>query len=208
MPRGWRDDPTLFVAIAPDGTVTITCHRQEMGQGVRTSVALVVADELDADWAKVKLVQAHGDEDRFGNQDTDGSRSLRHFFMPLRRAGAAARAMLIEAAAQQWKVPAAEVTAENGTLVHAKSGRKLGYGDVAEAAAKLTPPDRAGIALKDPSAFRYIGKGKIGSSTTATSPPARRSTASTPASRGCSTPSSPGRRSSAASSRPTTPPRR
>jgi isoquinoline 1-oxidoreductase beta subunit len=162
MPRGWRDDPTVFVAIAPDGTVTITCHRQEMGQGVRTSVALVVADELDADWAKVKVVQAHGDEDRFGNQDTDGSRSLRHFFMPLRRAGAAARAMLVEAASRQWKVPAAEVTAENGTLTHAKSGRTLGYGDVAEAAAKLTPPDRAGVALKDPSAFRYIGKGQIG----------------------------------------------
>ena len=79
---------------APDGTVTVTCHRQEMGQGVRTSVAMVVADELDADWSKVRVAQAPGDEARFGNQDTDGSRSLRHFFMPMRRAGAAARAML------------------------------------------------------------------------------------------------------------------
>ena len=94
MPQGWRDDPRIFVAIAPDGTVTVTCHRQEMGQGVRTSVAMVVADELDADWSKVRVAQAPGDEARYGNQDTDGSRSLRHFFMPLRRAGAAARTML------------------------------------------------------------------------------------------------------------------
>ncbi|MCZ4242364.1 molybdopterin-dependent oxidoreductase, partial [Alteromonas macleodii] len=82
-------------------------------QGVRTSVAFVIADELEADWAKVKVVQAHGDEERFGNQDTDGSRSLRHLFLPLRRAGAAARTMLVAAAAKQWNVPAAEVTAEN-----------------------------------------------------------------------------------------------
>ena len=94
MPQGWRDDPRIFVAIAPDGTVTVTCHRQEMGQGVRTSVAMVVADELDADWSKVRVAQAPGDEARYGNQDTDGSRSLRHFFMPMRRAGAAARTML------------------------------------------------------------------------------------------------------------------
>ncbi|GJD52457.1 Membrane-bound aldehyde dehydrogenase [pyrroloquinoline-quinone] [Methylobacterium crusticola] len=162
MPHGWRDDPTLFVAIAPDGTVTVTCTRSEMGQGVRTSIAFVVADELDADWAKVKVAQAHGDEARFGNQDTDGSRSLRHFFMPMRRVGAAARAMLVEAAAKQWGVPAAEVTAENHVLTHAKSGRKAGYGDVAAAAAAVPVPDRAKVALKDPSAFRYIGKGRIG----------------------------------------------
>ncbi|SFU93697.1 isoquinoline 1-oxidoreductase, beta subunit [Methylobacterium sp. 174MFSha1.1] len=162
MPHGWRDDPTLFVAIAPDGTVTVTCTRSEMGQGVRTSVAFVVADELEADWAKVKVAQAHGDEERFGNQDTDGSRSLRHFFMPLRRAGAAARTMLVEAAAKQWGVPAGEVTAENHTLVHAKSGRRIGFGDVAQAAASVPVPDRASVKLKDPSAFRYIGKGRVG----------------------------------------------
>ena len=99
MPNGWRDDPRIFVAIGEDGTVTVTCHRPEMGQGVRTSVAMVVADELEADWSKVRVAQAPGDEARYGNQDTDGSRSLRHFFMPMRRAGAAARAMLEEAAA-------------------------------------------------------------------------------------------------------------
>ncbi|MFE1602148.1 xanthine dehydrogenase family protein molybdopterin-binding subunit [Methylobacterium sp. ID0610] len=162
MPHGWRDDPHLFVAIAPDGTVTVTCHRSEMGQGVRTSVALVVADELDADWAKVKVAQAQGDETKFGNQDTDGSRSLRHFFMPLRRAGAAARQMLIEAAARQWGVPAAEVTAENHVLRHARSGKQAGYGELAAAAAQLPVPTGDAVRLKDAAAFRYIGKGKTG----------------------------------------------
>ncbi len=144
MPHGWRDDPTLFVAIAPDGTVTVTCIRSEMGQGVRTSVAFVVADELDADWAKVKVAQAHGDEERFGNQDTDGSRSLRHFFMPLRRAGAAARAMLVAAAAKQWNVPAAEVTTENHALVHAKSGR----GSASARSRRPRPPCRCPTARR------------------------------------------------------------
>ena len=91
MPNGLRDDPKVFVAIGEDGTVTVICHRSEMGQGVRTSIALVVADELEADWAKVRVAQAQGDEPRYGNQDTDGSRSLRHLFLPMRRIGAAAR---------------------------------------------------------------------------------------------------------------------
>jgi isoquinoline 1-oxidoreductase beta subunit len=162
MPNGWRDDPRIFVAIAEDGTVTVTCHRSEMGQGVRTSIALVIADELEADWAKVKVAQAYGDEPRFGNQDTDGSRSLRHFFMPMRRAGAAARQMLVEAAARQWGVPSAEVQAANHTVTHTRSGRSMGYGALARAAAEIPVPPRESLRLKDPSAFRYIGKGEIG----------------------------------------------
>ena len=75
MPNGWVDDPLVFVAIAPDGVVSITCHRSEMGQGVRTGMPMIVADELEADWKRVRVVQAPGDEKRFGNQDTDGSRS-------------------------------------------------------------------------------------------------------------------------------------
>ena len=110
MPHGWKDDPNIFVAIDPDGTVTVTVHRSEMGQGVRTSIAMAVADELEADWARVKVAQAPGDEPTYGNQDTDGSRSLRHFFDPMRRAGAAARQMLREAAAAEWGVPVEEVT--------------------------------------------------------------------------------------------------
>jgi len=162
MPNGWRDDPKIFVAIGPDGIVTVTCHRQEMGQGVRTSIAMVVADELDADWSKVRVTQAPGDEARFGNQDTDGSRSLRHFFMPMRRAGAAARTMLEQAAAQQWSVPVAEVKAADHAVVHASSNRSLGYGALATAAAALPVPARETLKLKDPAAFRYIGTDKIG----------------------------------------------
>ncbi len=158
MPNGWRDDPRLFIAIAEDGIVTVTCHRQEMGQGVRTSIPMVVAEELEADWAKVRVTQADGDEARFGNQDTDGSRSLRHFFTPMRRAGAAARTMLEAAAAKQWGVPVAEVRAENHQVLHEKSGRSLGFGALARAAADMPVPDRATVQLKDPAKFRLIGK--------------------------------------------------
>lgn len=162
MPHGWRDDPTLFVAIAEDGTVTLTCHRSEMGQGVRTSIAMVLADELEADWSRVRVTQAPGDERRFGNQDTDGSRSLRHFYMPMRRAGASARAMLEQAAASQWDVPASEVKAQNHVVVHTASNRSLGYGELAKAASELPVPDRGSVQLKDPKEFRYIGTENIG----------------------------------------------
>jgi isoquinoline 1-oxidoreductase beta subunit len=162
MPHGWQDDPKVFVAIAPDGTVTVTCHRAEMGQGVRTSIAFVIADELEATWDKVKVTQAWGDEARFGNQDTDGSRSLRHFFQHLRHAGAAARLMLVQAAAKQWNVPVSEVKAENHVVTHAKSKRTLGYGEIAAAAAELPVPARESVTLKDAKDFKYIGKGKIG----------------------------------------------
>jgi isoquinoline 1-oxidoreductase subunit beta len=99
MPNGWTDSPLTFVSIADDGTVTIVCHRSEMGQGVRTGMPMIVADELEADWKRVRVAQAPGDEKKYGNQDTDGSRSTRHFFDPMRRCGAAARMMLESAAA-------------------------------------------------------------------------------------------------------------
>ncbi|MBL6455396.1 xanthine dehydrogenase family protein molybdopterin-binding subunit [Belnapia sp. T6] len=162
MPNGWRDDPRLFVAIAEDGIVTITCHRQEMGQGVRTSIPMVIAEELEADWSKVRVTQAPGDEARFGNQDTDGSRSLRHFFTPMRHAGAAARTMLEAAAAKQWGVPAEEVRAANHAVLHEKSGRSLGFGALARAAAEMPVPDRTTLRLKDPASFRLIGKDTVG----------------------------------------------
>jgi isoquinoline 1-oxidoreductase beta subunit len=162
MPHGLRDDPRLFVSIGPDGIVTLTCHRQEMGQGVRTSVAMVIADELEADWAKIRVVQAPGDEPRYGNQDTDGSRSLRHHFMPLRRVGAAARTMLEQAAASQWGVPVQEVKSREHAVLHEKTGRRLDYGALATAAAGQQVPARETLKLKEPSAFRYIGKDLIG----------------------------------------------
>jgi isoquinoline 1-oxidoreductase beta subunit len=158
MPHGTVDDPRVFVAIGDDGSVTITCHRAEMGQGVRTGIPMVVADELEADWTRVKVVQAWGDETRFGNQDTDGSRSLRHFFEPMRRCGAAARMMLEMAAAAKWNVSPATVRATNHTVVHTITGRKLGFGELARAAAELPVPERGTLRLKDPKQFRYIGK--------------------------------------------------
>ena len=162
MPHGWVDNPLVFVAIAEDGIVTIVCHRSEMGQGVRTSLPMVVADELEADWQQVRVVQAPGDELLYGNQDTDGSRSMRHFFLPMRRVGAAARSMLEAAAAAQWRVPAQEVRAELHQVVHLPSGRKLGYGKLAKAAANLPVPPRETLRMKMPTEFRYIGKGQIG----------------------------------------------
>jgi isoquinoline 1-oxidoreductase beta subunit len=161
MPNGWVDNALVFVSLAADGTVSIVCHRSEMGQGVRTSMPMIVADELEANWARVKVIQATGDEKKYGNQDTDGSRSTRHFFMPMRTCGATARMMLESAAAEQWKVPVSEVQAKNHEVVHAKSGRKLGYGQLAAAAGKQPVPSRDQVKLKDPSQFRYIGKSNI-----------------------------------------------
>jgi isoquinoline 1-oxidoreductase subunit beta len=158
MPHGTVNNPLTFVSIAPDGTVTIVCHRSEMGQGVRTGMPLIVADELEADWARVKIAQATGDEVKFGNQDTDGSRSTRHFMKPMRQAGAAARMMLEAAAAKRWSVALSEVEAHNHEVIHKASGKKLGYGELAADASKMDVPAVDQLRLKDPSQFRYIGK--------------------------------------------------
>jgi isoquinoline 1-oxidoreductase beta subunit len=155
MPHGTVENPLVFIAIGDDGIVTIAVHRSEMGQGVRTGMPLIVADELEADFSKVRVQQAPADEEKYGNQDTDGSRSTRHFIEPMRRCGAAARAMLEKAAADTWKVPVTEVHARNHEVVHEKSGRKLGYGALARKAAKLPVPAPT---LKTADQFRYIGK--------------------------------------------------
>jgi isoquinoline 1-oxidoreductase beta subunit len=161
MPHGTVVDPRVFVAIAPDGIVTIVAHRSEMGTGVRTSLPLIVAEEMEADWSRVKVTQAHGDEVRYGNQDTDGSRSTRHYLIPMREIGASARTMLESAAAKRWGVPATEVKAVNHEVVHAASNRRLGFGDLAADAAKEPVPNVEGLKLKDPKSFRYLGKGEI-----------------------------------------------
>jgi|APAra7269096936_1048531.scaffolds.fasta_scaffold00790_22 isoquinoline 1-oxidoreductase beta subunit len=158
MPHGAVDDPKVYVSIAADGSVTVICNRSEMGQGVRTSLSMVVADELEADWARVKVQQAPADEARFGNQDTDGSRSMRHWYEPMRRCGAAARTMLELAAAAQWKVPVGECHAQLHKVLHQPSGRELAYGELAAAASALPVPSRDSLRLKQPSEFRYIGK--------------------------------------------------
>jgi isoquinoline 1-oxidoreductase beta subunit len=161
MPHGVVADPRVFVAIAPDGIVTIVAHRSEMGTGVRTSLPWIVAEEMEADWSRVKVKQAHGDEVKFGNQDTDGSRSTRHYLIPMREIGAAARTMLEAAAAKRWGVPASEVKAVNHEVVHATSNRRLGFGELAADAAKEPVPNVESLKLKDPKAFRYLGKGDV-----------------------------------------------
>src|ERR1700724_2858119 len=153
--------PSVYLAIDTDGTAYIIAHRSEMGNGVRTALPRIVADELDADWARVKVVQATGDE-KYGDQDTDGSHSVVSFFVPLREAGATARLMLVRAAALQWNVPAAECSTELHTVVHKKSGKKLGYGALAEAASKLEVPKKEELKLKARSEWRYIGKDASG----------------------------------------------
>lgn len=162
MPHGVVVDPRVFVSVAPDGIVTIIGHRSEMGTGVRTSLPLIVAEEMEADWSRVKVQQAHGDEVKFGNQDTDGSRSTRHYLIPMRQIGASARTMLEQAAAKRWGVPATEVKAVNHEVVHRASGRKLGFGELAADAAKESVPAIEGLKLKDPKDFRYLGKGQVG----------------------------------------------
>src|SRR5229473_3032697 len=152
--------PNVYLGIDPDGTVWIVASRSEMGTTSRTTLPLVVADELDADWKRVKIEQAIGDK-RYGDQNTDGSHSIRSFYDAMREAGATARFMLIQAAAQQWGVPAAECETDLHVVVHRSTNRKAGYGELASAAAKLTVPKREELKLKPKSAWRYIGKGEV-----------------------------------------------
>ena len=148
--------PSPFVRVGADGIVTIWVAKAEMGQGVRTALPMIVADELDADWGSVEIVQAEAHADRFGRQMTVGSSSVRGgSWTSLRQAGATARAMLVSAAAARLGVSEASLRTENGTVLHDASGRVLSYGELATEAAALPVPD--GVALKDPSAFRIIG---------------------------------------------------
>jgi isoquinoline 1-oxidoreductase beta subunit len=148
--------PNLFVELKPDGELILTASRSEMGQGVRTSLTSVIADEMDADWSRVKVRQAPGD-DAYGNQNTDGSRSIRTIYEPMRKMGAMARAMLVTAAAQHWNIPETECETENHYVIHSTTGNKMFYGELAEKASVLAAPENP--KLKSPEDFVYIGKG-------------------------------------------------
>jgi isoquinoline 1-oxidoreductase beta subunit len=152
-------ETNLWMSIAPDGVVTIVAHRSEMGCGSRTALPLVLADELDADWSKVRIEQAIGDP-KYGDQDTDGSHSVRSSFDLMRQVGATGRIMLISAAAERWKVSPKECNTEPHFVVHQGTGRKLGYGELAAEASKLPVPKKESvpIPLKKRSEWRYIGK--------------------------------------------------
>lgn len=148
--------PNLFINLNGNGDVVLVAHRSEMGTGIRTSLPLVMADEMEADWNRVKVVQAVGDE-KYGDQNTDGSYSVRMFFTPLRKAGATVRYMLEQAAANEWGVDVKECKAQNHEVVHT-SGKVLGFGYLAEKAGALPLPDESAITLKSPKDFRYISK--------------------------------------------------
>jgi isoquinoline 1-oxidoreductase subunit beta len=151
--------PSVYLGIDPDGTVCIIAHRSEMGTTSRTSLPLVLAEELDADWTRVKVQQAIGDQ-RYGSQDTDGSHSIREFYAPMREAGATARLMLVRAAAQRWNVHEAECSTEPHTVLHKASGKKASYGELASAASKLPVPRKEELQFKPRSAWRYVCKGQ------------------------------------------------
>jgi isoquinoline 1-oxidoreductase beta subunit len=149
--------PSVYLGLEPDGRVIIIAHRSEMGTGIRTALPMIVADELEADWTRVKIEQAIGDA-KYGSQDTDGSESIRNFYDPMREAGATARMMLESAAASKWGVPAAECRAKNHEVVHAKSDRKLGFGELVALASKQPVPKKEQLKFKSPAEYRYVGK--------------------------------------------------
>ncbi|HYZ21781.1 MAG TPA: molybdopterin cofactor-binding domain-containing protein [Rhodopila sp.] len=149
--------PNVYVAIDPTGRVTITIPRSEMGTGIKTSLAQALADELDADWRQVRVLQAQGDA-KYGDQNTDGSRSVRQFFLPLRRAGATARHMLVAAAAEHWNVSPAACHTAGGVVFGPQPHQRLGYGALVQAAARQPIPAADSLPLKPAGAWALIGK--------------------------------------------------
>ena len=153
-------EPSVYVHINADNTVGIVVHRSEMGQGIRTSIPMIVADELEADWQSINVIQGLGDK-KYGSQNTDGSRSVRNFYQPLREAGATARTMLEQAAAKVWQVPADECAAKQGRVYHSKSNQSLSFGELVSVAATLPLPDKSTIKLKSKDKFNFIGKSDV-----------------------------------------------
>ena len=150
-------NPSVYLGIDTDGTIYVITHRSEMGTGIRTTLPLVAADELDADWSSVRIEQGLGDT-KYGDQNTDGSRSIRDFYDAFRRAGAAARSMLVSAAAARWQVPASEITVQNSVLIHAKSNRRLPFATVVAEAAKLPVPKDEDLKFKNKADWNFVGK--------------------------------------------------
>lgn len=150
--------PNAFVKIDPDGTITVTISRSDMGQGVRTSLAMLVAEELDADWHKVHVQQAFGDSSTFGGQGTGGSSSIRSMHGQLRQVGAGARMMLVAAAAKGWNVDPGTCKTENGRVIHPATGKSVSYGDLTSVASGVEVPASGSIKLKDPAEFKILGK--------------------------------------------------
>lgn len=150
-------NPNVFIHIGPDGTVTIVCHRSEMGQGIRSSLPVLIADELGAQMARVKVLQADGDK-AYGDQNTDGSNSIRGIYEDMRRVGATARVMLVGAAAKRWNVRPEECVARDHVVTHLPTGRGLGFGELALEAGRQKVPAAKDVALRPVSELPHLGK--------------------------------------------------
>ena len=148
--------PSVYITLSGDGKVTITVPRSEMGQGTRTALAMIVAEELGADWSTVQVQQAPADT-AFGDQSTGGSTSIQDFYTPLRQAGAVGRELLIEAAAKIWGVEKDTCYAQNNTVFHKPTQKQLAYARLIDQASQLLVPTRADSPLKDPKDFTLIG---------------------------------------------------
>jgi isoquinoline 1-oxidoreductase beta subunit len=154
--------PSNYITINPDNTFTIVAQNPETGQGIKTALPQLIADELDVDWAQVTIKQADYDATKYVSQTEGGSRAIPTHYTRMRQAGAGGRALMIAAAAQQWNVPASELTTGSGMVRHAGSNRSATYASLAGRAATLTPPAPADLRLKDPKEFKIIGKGVAG----------------------------------------------
>jgi isoquinoline 1-oxidoreductase beta subunit len=153
-----RFDPRLFVALDDHGIVTVVVGRPDMGQGIRSTMAMIIADELRADWKHIRVTQADADEARYGDQNTDGSHSIRSFLQPMREVGATMRVMLEQAAAQQWQVPLNQVQARDHVVHHGPTGRSLAYGQLAATARKLPLPPASAVTLLPARERRFDGR--------------------------------------------------
>jgi len=154
--------PDAYIKIAPDGIVTITAKNPEIGQGVKTMLPMLIAEELDVDWKDVRVEQGDFDPSKYQGQQAGGSTATPNNFTSMRTVGATARATLVTAAAQTWNVPEAELTTASGKVWHKSSNRSVGYGALAAKAATLPMPEPASVKLKDPSEFKIIGKSITG----------------------------------------------